>query len=341
MMIADYIYVGGHTVREARAPARSVALALGGALRLGARRRGSRASSDGTVTVLEHVGFWWHASWVLLFLNLLPVLQALPHHHDHPEHLHASRSTPRASCRTWTTSRARSSATSRSASPSPEHLTWKHILDLYTCTECGRCSDNCPAFTTGKKLSPKHLTLALRDHLYELEPLLPRQRRHRVARLRPGEGGREDGRRAPAGRRATATSRSRWISSADIIDPEVIWACTTCRACEEQCPVNISYVDKIVEMRRDEMMIKNEFPHGAPERLPGHGGQRQPVEPAGDGPRQLGERDRGGRPPDRGAAHRRQPGRRRRSTGSAARRTTTTTPRRPPARWPSCSTTRA
>ena len=49
-------------------------------------------------------------------------------------------------------------------------LTWNHILDLYTCTECGRCSDNCPAYTTGKKLSPKHLTLALRDHLYDLEP---------------------------------------------------------------------------------------------------------------------------------------------------------------------------
>src|SRR6185436_12465507 len=47
-----------------------------------------------------------------------------------------------------------------------EHLTWKAILDFYTCTECGRCSDNCPAHKTGKVLSPKHLTLALRDHMY-------------------------------------------------------------------------------------------------------------------------------------------------------------------------------
>src|SRR4029077_14993604 len=51
-------------------------------------------------------------------------------------------------------------------------LSWKDVLDLYTCTECGRCSDNCPAYTTDKKLSPKHLTLALRDHLYACEPVL-------------------------------------------------------------------------------------------------------------------------------------------------------------------------
>ena len=57
-----------------------------------------------------------------------------------------------------------------------EHLSWKSILDFYTCTECGRCSDNCPAHRTGKILSPKHLTLALRDHLYGREDELVRHR---------------------------------------------------------------------------------------------------------------------------------------------------------------------
>ncbi|MCC6875645.1 MAG: (Fe-S)-binding protein [Sandaracinaceae bacterium] len=112
-----------------------------------------------------------------------------------------------------------------------------------------------PAYTTGKKLSPKHLTLALRDHLYDLEPYF----------LKP-EIESPDARAHGAGAVHGDPPEGYWRKPehvdliGDVIAPEVIWACTTCRACEEQCPVNISYVDKIVELRRSEMMIKNEFP---------------------------------------------------------------------------------
>ncbi len=254
MMVADYVYVGGDMVRDARALGADVHLSL-------AEPFGSVCAwlfqdlSDGTVAVLEHAGFWWHSSWVLLFLNILPyskhfhIITSVPNVFG--ESLEPKGKLPDVDDIEGKVERDEPIGISR-----PEHLTWKHILDLYTCTECGRCSDNCPAFTTGKKLSPKHYTLALRDHLYDLEPYYL------------GTGGIE----APDQNAMKSPEAHGWPEGyhhtrepvdliGDIVDPEVIWACTTCRACEEQCPVNISYVDKIVGMRRHEMMIKNEFPH--------------------------------------------------------------------------------
>lgn len=256
MMIADLVYVGGDLVRDARAAGGQVAWhwaePFGSALALG-----FSSFDDRTVTVLEHAGFWWHSSWVLLFLNLLPyskhfhVITSFPN--VFAESLEPKGKLPDVDDLEGKVERDEPIGVSR-----PEHLTWKYILDLYTCTECGRCSDNCPAFTTGKKLSPKHFTLALRDHLYDLESYYL------------GTGGIEapdqsplaaDDKRAHGWPEGYAHSRAPVDLIGDIIHPEVIWACTTCRACEEQCPVQISYVDKIVEMRRHEMMIKNEFPH--------------------------------------------------------------------------------
>jgi Fe-S oxidoreductase len=137
-----------------------------------------------------------------------------------------------------------------------EHFSWKDVLDLYTCTECGRCSDNCPAFTTGKRLSPKQLTLDLRNHLYsrdaELRQISPDALHVSPAQLLSLEGGAA----APA-----APADYKPINLVpEVIHPDVLWACTTCRACEEQCPVMISYVDKIVSMRRNLVVIKGEFP---------------------------------------------------------------------------------
>ncbi len=103
-----------------------------------------------------------------------------------------------------------------------EEMTWKHLLDLYTCTECGRCSDQCPAYAVGRPLSPKRMTMALRDHLYGRRPVLP-------------------GRRAAADEDALVGG---------VIEPEAIWSCTTCGACEEECPIFIEYIDKIVDFRR-------------------------------------------------------------------------------------------
>jgi Fe-S oxidoreductase len=101
-------------------------------------------------------------------------------------------------------------------------LSWKQHLDGYTCTECGRCSDNCPALATGKALDPQKIVLDLRDLL-----------------LKEGDALLKDS-------TATGTAPAHQFAT----KPDELWACTTCAACVEQCPVTIEHIDKIVDLRR-------------------------------------------------------------------------------------------
>jgi Fe-S oxidoreductase len=100
-----------------------------------------------------------------------------------------------------------------------EDFTWKHILDFYSCADCGRCSDNCPANAVNRPLSPRFLTIKARDYAFKHYPIF-------------GNGG--NGRRL--------------IGS--IYSEDEIWSCTTCGACEEECPLLVEYIDKIVDLRR-------------------------------------------------------------------------------------------
>ena len=112
-------------------------------------------------------------------------------------------------------------------------FTWKQMLDFSTCTECGRCQSACPAWTTDKPLSPKLLIMGLRDNMFaSATPLLT------------GEG--EQTALVP-----------------NVIDPEVLWACTTCGACVNECPVDIEHIDAIVDMRRYQVLMESEFPSEA------------------------------------------------------------------------------
>jgi Fe-S oxidoreductase len=187
-----------------------------------------------TLVWVARAGFWAHSSLVLIFLNILPytkhfhIITAVPN-------VFFGDLTPRGRLRPLAptteglmslvekATEGEDHTAARIGYARIEHFPWKDYLDFYTCTECGRCSDNCPAFITGKLLSPKHFTLDLRNRLYGHnqgpKDLVP-----------------------------------------ELIKPEVLWACTTCRACEEQCPVNITYVDKIVQMRRNLVTIRGEFP---------------------------------------------------------------------------------
>jgi Fe-S oxidoreductase len=117
-------------------------------------------------------------------------------------------------------------------------LTWKQTLDLYACTECGRCQSACPAWTTGKPLSPKLLVMNLRDHLFDEGPRL----------LEAARGG-------------PAASPTPLVP--DVVDDEVLWACTTCGACMQECPVDIEHVDTIVDLRRNLVMAESRFPSEA------------------------------------------------------------------------------
>ncbi len=131
-----------------------------------------------------------------------------------------------------------------------EDLSWKQLLDTLTCTECGRCQSVCPAWNTGKPLSPKLLIMGLRDNLFESSPRLvgsPAAIGARDARRRRGSGAAAQKAEAPTLVPGT-------------IDPDVLWSCLTCGACVEECPVDIEHVDTIVEMRRYEVLMESRFP---------------------------------------------------------------------------------
>ncbi|KRE56526.1 (Fe-S)-binding protein [Phycicoccus sp. Soil748] len=143
-----------------------------------------------------------------------------------------------------------------------EDFTWKGLLDFTTCTECGRCQSQCPAWNTDKPLSPKMLVMTLRDHAHAKAPW-----------LLAAEGDRE-----ALGESAAALAEVPLIGDTGyditnplgaynphgpdaVIDQDVLWSCTTCGACVEQCPVDIEHVDAIVDMRRYQNLIESAFPN--------------------------------------------------------------------------------
>ncbi|GAB33824.1 heterodisulfide reductase-related iron-sulfur binding cluster [Gordonia otitidis] len=168
-----------------------------------------------------------------------------------------------------------------------EDFSWKGWLDFTTCTECGRCQSQCPAWNTGKPLSPKLLIMSLRDHAQAKAPYL-------IAGGRKDMGGDEVGlvdadgnvdeaklakipesARAEASRKLVGESKGlmgggEGIVEDDgafdpeqlgaVIDTETLWSCTTCGACVEQCPVDIEHVDHIIDMRRYQVLIESDFP---------------------------------------------------------------------------------
>ncbi len=255
MMLADFLYVGASLALEAQAlgqePHFSWYEPVGAPLSIALAGMGAD-----TLKVLQHLGFWWHSAFVLIFLNILPyskhfhILTVMPNVFFYSRRANAL---PKVEDLEGKVEREESLGINKITD-----LSWNGILDLYTCTECGRCSDNCPAYITDKMLSPKHLTLALRNHLYASEEAMFGEKKEGEEK-EPKKEVLHTFPHAPEGGYFTMDQPVELVPN--ILHPDVIWGCTTCRACEEQCPVMITYVDKIVGMRREEVMMKNEFPH--------------------------------------------------------------------------------
>jgi Fe-S oxidoreductase len=183
----------------------------------------------GVTKALERVFVWAHVAIILSFLAYLP----------HSKHLHIATAAFNVY---FTRTRARGrleplrfdvpEEEMRFGAGTVPDLTWKQTLDTYSCTECGRCQDVCPAWATGKELSPKLLIMALRDQVFEEGPKLIR-----------GEEGFEPSPLVP-----------------NAVTDNVVWDCVTCGACVRECPVSIEHVDHIIDLRRHLVMMDSSFP---------------------------------------------------------------------------------
>ncbi len=201
-----------------------------------------------TLGLIGDVSFLTHLILILAFLNFLPfgkhfhVFTFLPN-------VFFMRTTPLGQLRNLNLEDP--NATSFGSGKLTD-LSWKDLLDVATCTECGRCSDNCPAFNTGKILSPKQINIDMRHHVRKENPLLPWVRASGDGSPAAASG------EAPA-EQMGGPGREQYLAP-DIIDPEVFWSCTTCRACEEACPVGIEFVDRIVGVRRHMVLTQGVMP---------------------------------------------------------------------------------
>ena len=185
-------------------------------------------SDGGATDALERVFVWAHVLLILSFLVFLP----------YSKHLHIATAGPNVF---FTRTRARGRLEPlRFDGPDDElrfgagtvsDLTWKGILDTMSCTECGRCQDVCPAYATGKELSPKLLIMDLRDHVFAEGPKLLADSGFEASPLVP-----------------------------NAVSDDVVWDCVTCGACVHECPVAIEHVDHVVDLRRHLVMVESRFP---------------------------------------------------------------------------------
>ncbi|TXI85717.1 MAG: (Fe-S)-binding protein [Crocinitomicaceae bacterium] len=205
--------------------------------------------SESGLHLIERIGWWGHILMVFGFLNYLP----------YSKHFHIVLAFPN----TWYSNLEKKGKFTNMASVTAEvklmmdptadpyaaapadaepqrfgakdvtDLTWKNLLDAYTCTECGRCTSSCPANQTGKLLSPRKIMMDTRDRLVEV-----------------GEGIRKNGKDFNDGKSLIG----------DYITAEEIWACTSCNACVQECPVNIDPLSIIVDLRRYLVMEESKMP---------------------------------------------------------------------------------
>ncbi|WP_208588599.1 (Fe-S)-binding protein [Gracilibacillus suaedae] len=158
-----------------------------------------------------------------------------------------------------------------------EDFTQQQMLDFYSCVECGRCTDACPASNTGKVLSPMHLIVKLRDHLTEKgaaitskSPWVP-QSNYGIHSIQDVDREQVEWGQGTTIQPTMTLQQQMWSTSdknveelnlvGNVMTEEEIWACTTCRNCEDQCPVGNEHVDKIVDLRRHLLLMEGSVPH--------------------------------------------------------------------------------
>ncbi len=236
IMISGYVYDGGHLYAHEGAVDADIAAerAWQPLSNLVGQALYSMGGASAAHTA-SNAGWWIHNLIILVFVNLLPI----------SKHFHIITSAPNVFFKkldpVGSLSKQDLENSLNFGTSYINQFTWKQVLDMYSCTECGRCSSHCPATISGKELAPRQLMLNLRDYLYEHEGEVMQ-----VPEL------------APDAEEPVTVGDN--IVGDNLIHDEVLWACTSCRACEEACPVLIEYVDKIVDMRRHLVQEEARFP---------------------------------------------------------------------------------
>ncbi len=203
-------------------------------------------ASPGALHVWHHVNYWLHTVLVLAFLNYLPfgkhfhVLTSLPA-------VFAERLTPLGKLEKLDLEALMAAGAESFGVGRIEDFSWRRLLDMYTCTECGRCNTGCPTHVTGKPLHPRELITDERDHLYAITDQLAA-----MGRLK------SKGNLAEV--KALQGAIARPPLPGGIIAEEVLWACTTCGYCMAHCPVQIDHVPNIVDQRRYLAMTEARLP---------------------------------------------------------------------------------
>lgn len=182
------------------------------------------------------IAWWMHAVLILGFMNYLP----------YSKHLHVLTSIPNVFLGPTAPTNAmekidfEAEGVEKFGVVDIEDFTWKTLLDGYTCTHCGRCTSVCPANTTGKVLDPRGIIIAIHDRTMDKAPLIVKKER---------------------GEELTTEEQAVWDKKliGDYVSPDALWACTTCGACMQECPVNIEHVPAIVGMRRSMVMMESQF----------------------------------------------------------------------------------
>jgi Fe-S oxidoreductase len=203
--------------------------------------------APGSVDLLHHAAFWLHVALVLAFLNYLPygkhfhVLTALPA-------VFFSKLEPYPYARKMDFEQLAAQGRESFGVGKIEEYSWRRILDLYTCTECGRCNEGCPTHVTDKPLHPRELIVDEREHVYAIAGRLSALGRLRAA------GKLEE-------YKTLAASIERPELTGGVITEDALWACTTCGYCMAHCPVQIEHIDHVVDQRRNLMMMQAKMPH--------------------------------------------------------------------------------
>lgn len=224
-------------------PARMISRGIAGAL---------SGMSPMTAATVVTVAWWLHVLLVLAFLNYLP----------YSKHLHVITSLPNVYLSNTSGPGQRGAmpamdleaeGVEQFGASDVDHLSWKNLLDGYSCTECGRCTAACPANITGKTLSPRKIVIDVRERVLEKAPILVHEVTAKPhSALVHGEG--------ELGTDTTATEVMEHRLLDNFITEEELWACTSCRACVQECPVSIDQLEVINELRRDLVLMESRFP---------------------------------------------------------------------------------